>query len=77
MRNRTKAKEVKIRESVRDRDKRRAMKGQACFRCQRFYEILDVENSKKAAEEICNECSRHRDNEPINNTPEQFYDLDI
>ena len=39
--------ETKIRETVRDRDKRRQMKGQACFRCQRFYEVLDLDDAKK------------------------------
>ena len=32
--------------------------------------VSDPKVGQKQAEEICNECSRHRDNEPINNTPE-------
>ena len=70
-------KEVKYRETVRDREKRRAMKGQACFRCEKFYQALNVDDPAAEAEKICNECSRHRDNEPINNTPEKFYNLDF
>jgi hypothetical protein len=42
-------KETKFRETVRDRDVRRSMKGQACFRCQKFYEILNVDNAEEEA----------------------------
>jgi len=65
-------KEYQFREVVRNREDRRNLKGQACFRCEQFYTALMGED----AEVMCNECSRHRDNNAIQNTPEKFYDLD-
>ncbi len=68
--------EYKFREVVRDKEQRRQLQGQSCFRCDAFYKALECEDEAKAAQ-MCNECSRHRDNNPINNTPPMFYDLDI
>lgn len=60
--------EVKFREVVRDKEKRRNLKGQACFRCKQFYRALGCEEDAVGAD-MCNECSRHRDNNAIQNTP--------
>ncbi|TNV81367.1 hypothetical protein FGO68_gene13780 [Halteria grandinella] len=63
------------REVVRDKDQRRAMKGFACFRCESFYKALGCEDDKKL-QSLCNDCSRHRDNNPIL-SPRKYYDLDL
>lgn len=59
---------------MRDKEERRNLRGFACFRCKKFYEALGLTGD---ASEICNECSRHRDNNEIPDTPPKFYDLDI
>jgi len=61
--------EYKFREVVRDREQRRALPGQSCFRCKQFYEALACEDEAMAAQ-LCNDCSRHRDKNEIQNTPE-------
>ena len=57
-------------ENTRNRKEREKMKGHKCEHCQKFYEIMG-ENGDK----FCEECSRHRTNNNINNTPKSFYDL--
>ena len=69
--------EYKFREVVRDREQRQALKGQSCFRCKTFYDAVGIDEDAQRDVDLCNECSRHRDNEPIQNTPENFYDLDV
>jgi len=49
------------------------MKGQECERCHKFYEMLGQEMK----EEVCQGCSRHRDNNKLMNTPPTFYNLDF
>ena len=53
-----------------DREK---MKGHKCELCQKFYDCVNEENPNY----LCQECSRHRTDAPINKTPQGFYDLSI
>jgi len=66
--------EYKFREVVRDQSLRQRLKGQSCFRCKTFYEAVGLDDT---GDDLCNKCSRHRDDEPIQNTPEHFYDLNV
>ena len=59
-------------ENSRIKKDREKMKGHKCELCQRFYECVD-----ESADFLCQECSRHRTDQPINKTPKDFYDLNI
>ena len=60
-------------ENSRIKKEREKMKGHKCELCQKFYDCLD----ENAADYLCQECSRHRTDQPINKTPKDFYDLNI
>ena len=60
-------------ENSRIKKEREKMKGHKCELCQKFYDCLD----ENAADYLCQECSRHRTDQPINKTPKDFYDLSI
>lgn len=67
----------KYQEVVRDKDKRRAMKGFECEQCREFYEALEKGGSGKdfnRQEMVC-EHSRHRSNHAPDLTPKGFWDL--
>ena len=49
------------------------MKGQACERCHKFYKAFGLDMKV----DICNECSRHWDNNELMNTPPNFYNPDF
>ena len=61
---------ISLIENTRNRKEREKMQGHKCEQCQKFYEIMG-ENGDK----FCEECSRHRTNNNITNTPKSFYDL--
>ncbi|CAI2363706.1 unnamed protein product [Moneuplotes crassus] len=62
----------KFREACRDREERRKRKGQACEKCNQWYNLVGED-----VEQMLHECSRHRDNNKIMNTPPRFYETDI
>ena len=74
-RNNNKLNEEKIKDLVNNKNKkeREKMKGHKCELCQKFYECVNEEG----LDNLCQECSRHRTNEPINKTPQGFYDLTL
>ena len=59
-------------ENSRLKKEREKMKGHKCELCQKFYECLN-----ESEDYLCQECSRHRTDYPINKTPQGFYDLNI
>jgi len=59
-------------ENSRIKKEREKMKGHKCELCQKFYECLN-----ESEDFLCQECSRHRTDQPINKTPKDFYDLNI
>ena len=62
-----------IQENSRLKKDREKMKGHKCELCQKFYDCISEDN----ANFLCQECSRHRTDAPINKTPQGFYDLSI
>jgi len=62
-----------IPENSRNKKEREKMKGHQCELCQKFYDCINEENPNF----LCQECSRHRTDAPINKTPKGFYDLSI
>ena len=62
-----------IPENSRLKKEREKMKGHKCELCQKFYDCINEEDTNF----LCQECSRHRTNAPINKTPQGFYDLSI
>ena len=62
-----------IPENSRIKKEREKMKGHQCELCQKFYDCINEENPNF----LCQECSRHRTDAPINKTPQGFYDLSI
>ena len=60
-------------ENRRNKREREKMKGHKCELCKKFYDCINEDNSNF----ICQECSRHRTNAPINITPQSFYDLNL
>ena len=70
--NKKKGNNLNIPENSRIKKDREKMKGHKCELCQRFYECVD-----ESADFLCQECSRHRTDQPINKTPKDFYDLNI
>jgi hypothetical protein len=65
----------KYKEVVRDRDKRRAMKGFECDQCREFYEALAKGGKDFNREEMVCKHSRHRSNHAPDLTPDGFWDL--
>ena len=61
-----------IPETSRLKKEREKMKGHKCELCQKFYECVN-----ESEDFLCQECSRHRTDQPINKTPQGFYDLNI
>ena len=59
------------RETVRGKEKRKNLKGFSCFRCQEFYEAMNMQEQN-----FCNDCSKHRDNYKVPTTPPHFNELD-
>ena len=54
------------------------MKGWACGNCEQFYSaVIGTEDGKSDAAKMCNECSKHRDHIPIQETPDDFFKLDF
>ena len=51
---------------------RENLPGFTCEICKNFYEAIGENDGK-----MCKNCSRHRTNENINETPKGFYDLNI
>jgi len=67
----------KYQEVVRDRDKRRAMKGHECEQCREFYEAIEKGGSGKdfdRKEMVCQH-SRHRSNHAPDMTPDGFWEI--
>ena len=62
-----------IPENSRVKKEREKMKGYKCELCQKFYDCVNEDNPNF----LCQECSRHRTDAPINKTPQGFYDLSI
>ena len=60
-------------ENRRNKKEREKMKGYKCELCKKFYDCINEDNSNF----LCQECSRHRTNAPINITPQSFYDLNL
>eukprot|EP00831_Metopus_contortus_P007942 TRINITY_DN13052_c0_g1_i1.p1 TRINITY_DN13052_c0_g1~~TRINITY_DN13052_c0_g1_i1.p1 ORF type:complete len:297 (+),score=68.52 TRINITY_DN13052_c0_g1_i1:119-1009(+) len=52
---------------------RRQLKGLRCKECEEYYATF----GREAAEELCQNCSRHRANIPETSTPPHFYDIDL
>mmetsp|Transcript_11833 Transcript_11833/g.33805 ORF Transcript_11833/g.33805 Transcript_11833/m.33805 type:complete len:948 (-) Transcript_11833:2940-5783(-) len=67
----------KFQEVVRDKDRRRAMKGFECEHCRAFYEALAKGGSGKDfnREEMVCQHSRHRSNHAPDLTPDGFWEL--
>ena len=65
----------KYKEVVRDRDKRRAMKGFECDQCREFYEALAKGGEDFNREEMVCKHSRHRSNHAPDLTPDGFWEL--
>ena len=63
-----------IPENSRIKKEREKMKGHKCELCQKFYDCV---NENEDVDFLCQECSRHRTDQPINKTPQGFYDLNI
>ena len=61
-----------IPENSRIKKEREKMKGHKCELCQKFYDCVN-----ESDDFLCQECSRHRTDQPINKTPQGFYDLNI
>ena len=68
--NEDKNKEIEYSRNKKEREK---MKGHKCELCQKFYDCV----SEEGLDNLCQDCSRHRTNEPINKTPKGFYDLTL
>ena len=60
-------------ENSRLKKEREKMKGHKCELCQKFYECVNEDG----VDTLCQECSRHRTDGPVNKTPQSFYDLSI
>ena len=60
-----------IPENSRLKKEREKMVGHKCELCQKFYDCINEDNF------LCQECSRHRTNAPVNKTPQGFYDLSL
>ena len=62
---------LNIPQNSRIKKEREKMKGHKCELCQKFYDCINEDNF------LCQECSRHRTDAPINKTPQGFYDLSL
>ena len=71
-----KEKVYNFRDVERDKEERAKLPGQQCFRCEEWYRGMGMDGEEAAAE-LQELCSRHRTCLPLNNTPPNFYDLDI
>ena len=70
----------KYHEVVRNKDKRRAMKGHECEQCGPFVDAVlkgDPEGKHFNRQQMVCECSRHRSKHTPESTPVGFWDLDF
>uniref|UniRef100_A0A7S2WI60 DNA endonuclease activator Ctp1 C-terminal domain-containing protein n=1 Tax=Rhizochromulina marina TaxID=1034831 RepID=A0A7S2WI60_9STRA len=66
-----------FREVVRKKKERARLPGQVCEKCRSYYEMLINQGiiSTEEAMRVISNCSRHKDNYPLDLTPEGFWEL--